>query len=192
MIKGVIFDMDGTITVPYIDWKALRAEIGASEGMILLDYIYSLDKEKQEWAMALLEKREEEAALNSELNDGLLDLLDYLREKRIKTALVTNNNRRSVNCVLFEHNLSFNVVLSREDGIAKPSEDLLLKALTRLGIEKDEVISVGDGRFDMEAASRAELKGVLLTNGKSDLKHHVTIESLTDLKQVIETSDYRL
>ena len=44
MIKGVIFDMDGTITVPYIDWRALRAEIGAeppSPSIGLMDWCSS-------------------------------------------------------------------------------------------------------------------------------------------------------
>ena len=41
MLKGVILDMDGTVTVPYIDWKGLREKIGAVPERTILEYIDS-------------------------------------------------------------------------------------------------------------------------------------------------------
>ena len=40
-IRGVIFDLDGTLTVPTLDFDAIRADIGAGDGPIL-EYLQGL------------------------------------------------------------------------------------------------------------------------------------------------------
>lgn len=189
MIRGVIFDMDGTITVPYIDWSALRAEIGAEPNRTLIEYIESLDPEQSAWAMGVLEKTENEAALNSELNHGVQELLDTLRTHGIRTALVTNNNRRSMEVVLEKHGLAFDVLLSREDGAIKPSADLIEKAVERLGLPKEELVVIGDGRYDLEASRRAGVSFILLKHPDYPLEHGSTVCSLTEVEHLILQED---
>lgn len=185
MIQGVIFDMDGTITVPYIDWRALRAEIGAEPNRTLIGYIESLDKEKGAWAMGILEARENEAAVNSELNHGVRELLDALRARGIRTALVTNSNRRAVALVLRKHGLDFDVLLSREDGEIKPSADLIEKAVERLGLPKEELVVIGDGRYDLEASRRAGVSFILLKHPDYPLEHDPMVGSLAEVPDLI-------
>jgi HAD superfamily hydrolase (TIGR01549 family) len=181
MIRGVIFDMDGTITVPYIDWKALRAEIRAREGSTLIEYIESLDADERRWATGVLARFENEAAVHSELNEGVWELLNLLKTRQIKTALVTNNNGQSMRLVLEKHGLSFDVMLSREDGRIKPSADLVLKAMEQLDLDREEVVLIGDGRYDLWASEEAGIPFVLLRHPDTEMDHHPAVTSLEEV-----------
>ena len=181
MIRGVLFDMDGTITKPYIDWKALRAEIGVPPQQMIIHYIKALRGEAKHKAEQILIRRENEAAAHSELNEGARELLSYLRKNDVSTALVTNNCRSSVDTVLKKHNLAFDLILTREDGETKPSGDLILKALARMGMERDEALLIGDGELDIRASEKAGVRGVYLSNGQPAFEHHPTVHSLTEV-----------
>ena len=187
MLKGIIFDMDGTITKPYIDWKALRAEIGVPPDQMIMHYINTLEGEAKHTAEGILVRRENEAATHSELNDGVKELIAHLKEESLITALVTNNCRSSVQIVLEKHSLIFDVILSREDGETKPSEDLIVKALARMGLQSDEALLIGDGRLDIEASLKAGVLPVYLSNGSPTFEHHPTVHILTEVIGLIQS-----
>ena len=48
MLKAILFDMDGTITRPNIDWKDLRARVGVPEGVPIMAHIDSLPRAEAE------------------------------------------------------------------------------------------------------------------------------------------------
>lgn len=187
MIKGFIFDMDGTVTVPYIDWKSLRASIDATPGMPILDYIESLPPERSAWANEILLQAEREAAVRADMNEGVRELLDYLESKGFRTALVTNNHRHAARIVVERYGLRFDAVLSREDGRIKPSADLIEKALAALGLSSEETIAVGDGRYDIEACRAAGVRCIYLTHGAPSFEHAPAVGSLKDVLALLET-----
>ena len=172
-VQGIMFDMDGTITQNYIDWSKLRAEIGVREGETILEHIEALEEENQPRATGILESHEDEAARNSSLNDGVREVLDEISRIELNTCLVTNNSRRSVDTVLGKHKLEFDCILTREDGEPKPSEHLLLKAQEILGLGSDEVVFVGDGRYDLIAGKRAGIKTIMLLNENENSKYQI-------------------
>jgi len=185
MVRCVIFDMDGTLTRPYIDWRRLRRDLGVPDGMTIMEYISSLGGRDRERALSILEDREYEAALNSELNEGLLELLGHLRGLGIKLVVVTNNSRRSAERILEKHGLSFDLVLTREDGQVKPSGHLISKALELTGVRGDEAVVIGDGRYDLEAAGRAGVRAILLKHGGMDIEHRYSVSSLREVPDLI-------
>ena len=69
-LKAVIFDMDGTLTQPYIDWKSLRAQIHCPIDKTIIEHINSLPSEASERANDILMQTEREAAQHAEINDG--------------------------------------------------------------------------------------------------------------------------
>lgn len=180
MIRGVIFDMDGTITKPSIDWKSLRARIGVPPDQTIIAHIDGLDTAAAARANTILESVELEACASSELNDGARDLLAHLEAGGILTALVTNNHARAVQVVLKKHSLSFDVVLCRDDGILKPSPDLVDKAVSALGVAKPEVLSIGDGRYDLAASLDAGVSFLYITNGQPTLDHEPSAATLAE------------
>ena len=187
MLKGVILDMDGTVTVPYIDWKALREKIGAVPERTILEYIDSLPFERSAWANEELRKIEREAAERAAPNEGLNELVDYLRSKGIGIALVTNNHKEAMQTVIRRFGLEFDVALSRDDGELKPSGDLIKKALQALGVQPEEATKIGDSRYDVEACRRTGVRCIYLTNGKPTLYHTPSAEGLGEVLQLLQT-----
>ncbi len=106
MLQGIIFDMDGTITKPKVDFAAVEREIEKKFGFVL-DNSEGSSPEARAKAMERFDQVETQAALESELNDGVHELLDHISQKRLKTAILTRNCRKSVDVVLNKHNLHF-------------------------------------------------------------------------------------
>jgi HAD superfamily hydrolase (TIGR01509 family) len=154
-IRAVLFDMDGTLTVPHIDWKRLRARVGVPEGAGIMEHIYALPEADAERADAIVREVEMEAALASVANEGLAELFEGLDQLPLQLALITNNHREAMEHVVTTFGLRFDVMLSREDALLKPAPDLLLLALERLEVAAEETVFVGDGRYDRVASKAA-------------------------------------
>lgn len=163
---AVIFDMDGTLTRPYLDFRAIRAAIGIAEP--LLENMLALPQgPDRDWAFAILDRFEEEAAEASELNDGAREVLSFLGARGIPLGLVTRNSRRSTDRVLRKHALSFGIVVTREDAPAKPRPEPLWMICDKLGVKPPHALMVGDFKFDIAAGRNAGTRTALLTNGKT-------------------------
>jgi len=162
-LKGVIFDMDGTVVdVPY-DWNRIKAEL-RTQGKPILVYLKSLEEPEKSEKWRVLEKYEEEATMKAELKRGMREFLNLLREKGIKNALVTNNSQKNVSFLLEKFNLEFDCIICRESGLWKPSGAPFLAALKKLGLKKEECCVVGDSHFDVKAANEAGIPNVFILN----------------------------
>ena len=163
-ILAIIFDMDGTLTRPTLDFPAIRSEIGLPEP--LLESMLALDPgPARDRAFAILERHEERAAEVSELNDDVHDVLGFLEARRVPTAVVTRNSRVSVKRVLEKHGLAFDAVVTREDAPAKPRPEPLWLICERLRVAPAAALMVGDFKLDVVAGRNAGTRTALLTNG---------------------------
>lgn len=88
MLRGIIFDMDGTLTKPNVDFAALEREIGAKVGFII-DYAERSSPEERKRALDILERYEAQAAMESELNEGVVEMLEYVSKKQLKSPFDT-------------------------------------------------------------------------------------------------------
>jgi len=163
--RGVLFDMDGTLTEPMLDFPTIKAEMGIGSGPIL-EALAEMMGPRREAAEAVLHRHEEEAAAGSTLNPGCLELLEWIHTHGLCVALITRNSRRSVDVVLARHGLKIEVLVTREDGRFKPDPEPLLVACRRLGIERGEAWMVGDGQYDVEAAMAAGIRAVWVSHGR--------------------------
>lgn len=161
--KAFIFDLDGTLTLPQLDFASIRAEMGITDGPIL-EELEALAPSQEETARKVLEAHEEKAAITSRLQPGARELLDELRRRNIPTAILTRNSRRSLDTVIKKHRLQVNETLSREEAPVKPSPEPVLLLCRRLGTEPANTLVTGDYIFDIEAANRAGAISVLLLN----------------------------
>lgn len=161
MLRGIIFDMDGTLTKPNVDFAALEREIGAKVGFII-DYAERSSPEERRRALEILERYEAQSALESELNEGVLEMLDFVSKKQLKKALLTRNSRKSVETVLRKHKLHFEFIVSREDTKPKPAPDPIFLLSSRMNIHTDHLLMVGDYKYDVMCGKAAGTKTVLL------------------------------
>jgi HAD superfamily hydrolase (TIGR01549 family) len=165
-IKGLIFDLDGTIVnVPY-NWSRINAELG-THGIPILTYLGGLEEPDKSRKWEILKKYEDEATQRAQLKKGMKEFLSSLSQKGVRKALVTNNSRENVEFLLRKFGLAFDLVISRESGLWKPSAVPFLEVQKRLALKKEECAVVGDSLFDVQAAKGAGIERVfLLTQGK--------------------------
>ncbi len=188
MIQGIIFDMDGTLTKPNMDFGALISEIGVVMNEAVLEYMERVDEKERVRVNSILERFEARAAENAELNDGARELLDFVVKKGKKTSLLTRNSRRSVDAVLRKHNLKFDCIVSREDARPKPSPDPVLLIGRKLGIEPAHLLVVGDYKFDVLCGKAAGAKTALLYNHQeydAGVMPDFKLTKLTDLIPIL-------
>jgi len=187
MLKAVIFDMDGTLTVPYINWQDLRAKIECPPNKNIIDHINSLPIERAQHANNILLSIEREAAEQAAINEGATELVQALKDRGLKLALVTNNHREAMHIILQRYGLTFDTALSRDDGTLKPAPDLIIKALHQLNVHPHEAIGIGDSQYDILACTAANVRCIYLTHGAPTLHHNLSITALSDMLAFIES-----
>ncbi len=183
-VEAVLFDMDGTITRPYIDFAAIRTDIGIPTDESILEHVAQLEGAERDRAQKILAGYETDAAHNSKLNDGAEELVRFLHERDIRTALITRNNRNAVQTVCDKHGLRFDVVVAAEDATPKPSPEPVRLVARCLRIEPARMLMVGDFLFDVQAGAAAGTRTVFLTNGKKpdfEVEADFVIDSLHEL-----------
>lgn len=165
-VRGVIFDMDGTITAPYFDFARIRQQANIGD-VDLLDYLRSATGKEYERIDKLLAKLEEDGVASARLNRGARKVLAYLKKRGIPTALLTRNSRKSVDGVCRKLNLSFDIVVTREDAPHKPAPEPIWRIARRWRAKPGEVLMVGDYKWDVLCAKNAGAPCVVLINGGS-------------------------
>ncbi|MEQ1899173.1 MAG: HAD-IA family hydrolase [Devosia sp.] len=130
------------------------------------------------------------------LMPGAMDCLNELSARGCAMAVVTNKLQGPANTVLAHFGLTeyFGVILgdqARPSGLAtKPQPDMLLFALSRLGVTQRDAIMIGDSAADIGAASNAGIFSVGLRNGYSsvpleNLSPGAIIDDLTGLPSAL-------
>lgn len=185
MIKGIIFDLDGTVVDVLYDWKRIKQEL-QTQGEPILSHIQSLQEPERSKKWAILERFEEEATAQATLKEGMKKFLAFLKKKRIKTALVTNNSRKNLDFLLNKFQLSFDFLLSREAGLWKPSAAPFLFVMQNLGIGKMECCVIGDSHFDVKAAEEAGIKRIFVLTQENEKKFSRGVETANTVKELEE------
>jgi HAD superfamily hydrolase (TIGR01509 family) len=189
-IKAVIFDLDGTITEPFLDFEAIRHEIGlAPEAGTLLEAMDKMTPRQKRRAMDIIEHHERRAVEESTLNAGAKAMLDKLRASGIKIGILTRNKRSNAIAIAKKHNIEFDAIFDREDGPVKPDAFGVFRLCKLFDIAPAESMVVGDYLYDLLAAKAAGAVAVLLKNHPKavDFAKHAdfAIAKLEDIHQII-------
>jgi HAD superfamily hydrolase (TIGR01549 family) len=187
-LKGIIFDLDGTIVDAPYDWALIRAKLGV-EGESILAFLERLKEPDKSRKWGELKDFEARATKQASLKPGMKRWLKSLARQGIKTALVSNNTRENVDFLRRKFDLAFDVVLTREAGLWKPSGAPFLEAMRRLGLEKEDCIVVGDSHYDAKAAADAGIGKIFLLKREKNEFFGDGVElcaSVEDLKRKVE------
>lgn len=189
--SAVLLDLDGTLTSPLLDFRAIRRDMGFPEGVGILEHLETIPALERAVAEEILLRHERHAAERATMAPGCRELLELLVERRIPHAIITRNSLDSTRLVLEAFGLEVPVLVTREDPPYKPSPEPLRLALRRLGVQCDprDVWMVGDGVFDIEAAVAAGSRAIWISHGKwrgFDAEPCVTLKSLLELVGVLK------
>ncbi len=189
--RGVIFDMDGTLTVPVIDFAAMRSRLGIPSGDIL-HTVKNWPETRRRWAFSIIEEIEEEALARMIIQEGCNEVLDFLQDTGLPRAIVTRNTRRTVDLFMARIERHFDVVITRDFEPVKPAPDSVLHICAKWKTTPDRVIVVGDYRDDLLCGRAAGAHTCLLKNDRnaefSALADYV-VETLPELMSIL--GDYR-
>lgn len=185
--SAVIFDLDGTLTVPCLDFDAIRSEIGVTGP--ILEAIADLDPDQREQAQRILLRHECEAARQARPQNGAVEVVNTLRNKGYPVAILTRNARATVDLVLDKFNIVVDAIRTREDGAIKPSAEPVLSICGQLGADTQNSWMVGDHRMDMLSGRAAGTRTVLMISDQAvpeyaDQADHV-IRELSELLSIV-------
>lgn len=80
-------------------------------------------------------------------------------------GIFTRNCKSATQIALGALNVSFDMIVTREDAPPKPNPLGLKKFLSTWSIQGGELLFVGDFRFDIECGKQAGVRTALFTNG---------------------------
>jgi len=161
-MKAVIFDLDGTLTRPMLDFNQIRQEIGLNASGDILSAIEAMAPAQRHQAHGILERHEQHAAQHSRLNHGVTELLTELRKRKLSIGLLTRNTRRNTMYVARRHGLDFDAIVDRDDGPVKPDGYGVLKLCGQFNAVPAQTLVVGDYLYDLLSARNAGAIAVLL------------------------------
>jgi len=162
VLRGVVFDMDGTITKPNLDFKLMYERCGVSRENDLLAEIAKMPAEKAASALEVIDEMEAEGRRTLQLEPGAIELCRWLRAHSLPVALVTRNSAESV-----EHLHAalcgpagmprFDPAVSRDDaGIPpKPDPTAMQHISHRWSLAPDTLLMVGDSPSNDVAFGKA-------------------------------------
>jgi HAD superfamily hydrolase (TIGR01549 family) len=181
----VIFDLDGTLTVPVLDFDLMRAEMGIASGPIL-EALDRMDAAERERAEHVLHRHEEAAATGSVLRPGATDCLESLRSGGWPVAILTRNARRWTQVVLERHRLTVDACWTRDDGEVKPSPHAILELCRRCGREPVRSWMVGDHLFDIQCGRAAGCRTVLVVDDETPPYAEQADHVIRELETLVE------
>jgi phosphoglycolate phosphatase len=190
-IKAVLFDLDGTLVDSAPDIASAVNIVMAQDGIAphsvatvrtligegihrLVEKAYALqhrslsfeDLNARTAIFAAL--YEANIAVETRPYPSVLEGLESLKQRGIKTAVVSNKAHHLTQHLLRELQITGHVdlILGAQDKLPKkPAPDMLLFAMAELNVSADETIFVGDSIADVRAAAAAVLPCLLIDGG---------------------------
>ena len=205
MIKGIIFDMDGTIvdSLPYHyeAWKIFFNEnkvenfsekLNEYKGGGTLDLmrtVYGNQYSKKE-LKKMSEDKEKifRKIYKGEIKQilGFNKFLDELKSKDIMVGLASNAIRKNVSMIINELEIDdyFDSIICGDEVInGKPNPEMFNETIDRFNINKDECLIFEDSLEGVLAAKNSGIKVIGITSSSSN-------KALTDAGCVMSISDY--
>lgn len=214
MIKLCVFDMDGTILDSLEDLQKAMNHALSTNNLPTIDSLEKIKEITGDGQVVFVKKAigeplnandelvnkvlkdyvdyyDSHYAVYSKPYDGVLDLLHYLQDNKIKIAVITNKATHFAKTIadkLF-NGISFEYIIGpSEEYPRKPDPKALLMILNELNVNKEECLYFGDTNTDMLTAKNAGVTAIGVTWGfrdRSELVENGAKHIITHPNQVI-------
>ena len=207
MIKGIIFDMDGTIvdSIPYHyeAWKKFfnekkiadfskKLDTFKDKGGSTLDFmrsIYGNLYSKKELKKIIEEKEIVFRRISKgkiKPISGFIEFLNFIKSKNIFVGLASNAIKKNVSMIINELEIydHFDSIICGDEVIdGKPNPEMFNETIDRFNIDKSECLIFEDSLEGVSAAKNSGIKVIGITSSNSK-------KVLTDAGCNISISDY--
>jgi phosphoglycolate phosphatase len=187
-IRAFIFDFDGTLAIPNIDFGLMRQQVDTIAQRYGVDpaqvrHLYILEmietvraqlgqtsepggKDFHREAHASILAHEIDCARRGGMLPGAMEVLQALRQQGFKIAIVTRNSASAVRTICSAIDTLCDVFLPREAvQFVKPHPEHVQRALDGLQVLAQHTVMVGDGPIDITAGKALGLKTVAVLTG---------------------------
>lgn len=170
--KHIVFDLDGTLldtaeTALSCLQRTLNEVLGKKIPMSELRPLFGIPCHEiaqmyhvpdVEYTVKQWQEYDRQEKGNVKPFEGVIELLDLLKEQGYMLGLVTSRSRKEINeqLPMFSMENYFSTIIGSDDTVLrKPFPDPLLKYIEISKIGKEKVLYIGDSRHDMECANAA-------------------------------------
>ncbi|MEX0655988.1 MAG: HAD-IA family hydrolase [Nitrosopumilaceae archaeon] len=192
MIKGIVFDLDGTLVRLPIRYDLVQNNLKKifntqDEFKPLIAAVVSFAKgnaSKINEAFESICQEESRAADEIEIIENAFEVLQFFKSKQVKLGLVTMQCRKAVEKVMskIDQLNVFSSIISRDESYDRKEQ--IEKTLEGLQLVPDEVLVIGDRIHDIVSAKKAGCRAILVNREKSKHVDVETVEKLANLKNI--------
>lgn len=179
--------MDGTLTVPTIDFMQVRNELGIPRGNDLVEVIGSWPPEKRDWAWKVIERHEEEAEIR--LQPQVRETLCKFKNAGLKLGILTRNSMKSAQKVLKILDFKFDEILTREHPHIKPDPKAVRHFIAKWSLPPEKLIVIGDYIHDIECGKAAGAYTCYFENPQAYQSYadhaDYTVRSFAELERIV-------
>jgi len=210
MIKGVVFDFNGTLfwdsqlhmdvwrefsknlrDIPFTDEEMLKHMFGRTNEYIL-KYLTGETPSKE-----LIEKSAKETEKcyqnmcrenkdKCKLANGAIEFLDFLKENNIPRAIATMSEWANVKFYIKEFNLEKwfdidNIVYSNGKIPGKPAPDIFNIAIEKLNLSPQDVLIIEDAISRLEAAKRANAGEIIAIASREAVEYYKNLDYVSQI-----------
>jgi HAD superfamily hydrolase (TIGR01549 family) len=194
MIKGIIFDLDGTLVNLPTNYEIIQDKL---KNFFETDKIFSPlipsiikeaneDNSKIEKSFEIICEQEMIAIRNLNHKPGVKDLIKFLKEKDCIVCLVTMQCRKVAIKILNELEVTkfFSNILTRDENYNRLEQ--IQETLKKMKFKPDQTLIIADTKHDMECAIKTGCLHRLVTDNdnKRDFDSK-TIKHLSEIKRLI-------
>lgn len=220
MIKAVIFDMDGTLVDSEPVYERVRKNVllrefgvemketprevigtGLRNTWAVISKIYHLDLNVDEY----VKKDTEEMVKYIEthglpLNEGVTELLTYLKEKDIARGIASSSKKDYVQAILQNTELGKYIETALTGDCVcklKPAPDIYLRALEMMNVKAEEALVIEDATSGVQAAVTAGMRCIGFNAGEKVLSKqdfsscYAIVNDMRDIISIIKSENDR-
>ena len=174
--RAMLFDMDGTLTVPYFDFDAIRREVGVGNSRSSRPSRKWTTRDAAGlWKFSIATRMK--CAARCVLNPGSEELIEWLKSHNVRLAVVTRNSFSAARCSP-RLKIPIEVLITRDDGVFQTrASSLCFWPVVDWTFSPADTWMIGDGQYDIEAGHAAKIRTIWLHHGQPG-----TFEAMPDVE----------
>lgn len=128
----------------------------------------------------------------SPLFNGIVDVFESLRERNIKIAVATGKSRVGLDRLIEQTGLGhfFCDSMTADEAESKPHPQMIDEIVNRQGVDKSQIVMVGDSLLDLTMASNAGVRSVGVSYGAHDKARLLAAKPLAVVDKANELLSY--